>query len=174
MLNFSNSFNSLSLITCQVRIARLSLEAQFPSHLSVMADSGIVVALHNPLLANAIFLAPGSLVLELLPYKWEWKGISQLYYNLTRSTGSIHHVAWRPTDPKWCAYKEPSESRWVTCLLLDNSTALWTLFLSCLSVHVCSDQANVISPAVYIDLIAYRCVKCYLQLTINECVQLCH
>ena len=42
---------------------------------------------------------------ELLPYKWEWGGISQLYYNMSASTASVHHFAWRwvgryrPTGP---------------------------------------------------------------------------
>ena len=27
----------------------------------------------------------GAVVLELLPYNWDWKGISEIYVNLTRS-----------------------------------------------------------------------------------------
>lgn len=32
---------------------------------------------------------------ELLPYKWEWGGISQLYHNISGSAGDVHHFAWR-------------------------------------------------------------------------------
>lgn len=32
--------------------------------------AGVLVARHGPLLANAVFLPPGALVLELLPYNW--------------------------------------------------------------------------------------------------------
>jgi hypothetical protein len=44
----------------------------------------------------------GAAVLELLPYKWEWRSVSRLYYNMTQSTGYLHHWAWRPVDAKWC------------------------------------------------------------------------
>jgi capsular polysaccharide biosynthesis protein len=60
-----------------------------------MARTGVLVARHGPLLANALFLPPGAVVLELLPYNWEWRGISEIYMNLTRSVGSVHHFAWK-------------------------------------------------------------------------------
>lgn len=34
-------------------------------------------------------------MLELLPYNWEWHGISEVYLNLTRSVGCVHHFAWK-------------------------------------------------------------------------------
>lgn len=34
-------------------------------------------------------------MLELLPYNWEWQGISEIYLNLTRSVGCVHHFAWK-------------------------------------------------------------------------------
>lgn len=37
----------------------------------------------------------GAVVLELLPYNWEWQGISEIYLNLTRSVGCVHHFAWK-------------------------------------------------------------------------------
>ncbi len=49
----------------------------------------------------------GAVVMELLPYNWEWNGISRTYANLTASCGDIHHVAWRAKHPR-C---DPSTSR---------------------------------------------------------------
>lgn len=79
-----------------MRTVSLTMEAPFVSHLATMAESGVVVARHGPILANAVFLPPGAVVMELLPYKWEWQQISRLYYNTTQSMGYIHHFAWRP------------------------------------------------------------------------------
>ena len=69
--------------------------AAFPSFVASMANTGVLVARHGPLLANAMFLPPGAVVLELLPYNWEWRGISEIYVNLTRSVGAVHHFAWK-------------------------------------------------------------------------------
>ena len=66
---------------------------------------------HNPILANAMFLPPGAMVMELLPYKWEWASVSELYYNLTQGLGDIHHFAWRPTDPKFCVYRDSNDTK---------------------------------------------------------------
>jgi hypothetical protein len=38
--------------------------------------------------------------MELLPYNWEWQGISRLYANLTTSLGDVHHLAWRAQHPR--------------------------------------------------------------------------
>ena len=74
------------------------------SHLATMADTGLLVARHGPILADALLLPPGAAVLELLPYKWEWRNISSLYYNMTQSSGVLHHWAWRPQEAKWCRW----------------------------------------------------------------------
>jgi capsular polysaccharide biosynthesis protein len=51
--------------------------APFLSHMATMADTGLLVGRHGPLLASAVLLPPGAAVLELLPYKWEWRGVSR-------------------------------------------------------------------------------------------------
>jgi len=51
-------------------------------------------------------------VLELLPYNWEWKRISEMYYNMTRSLGDIHHFAWRATSPQWAVYNPPEDAKY--------------------------------------------------------------
>ncbi len=77
---------------------------------------------------------PGAVVLELLAYNWEWKGISEVYYNTTSSVGDIHHFAWRAKHPRWAQYVDEDEARYahwtaeecssrcaVYCLTLTNS-----------------------------------------------------
>jgi hypothetical protein len=86
----------------QVRTVSLTMPAPFLSHMATMADTALLVGRHGPLLASAVLLPPGAAVLELLPYKWEWRGVSRLYYNMTQSTGTLHHWAWRPLDARWC------------------------------------------------------------------------
>ena len=78
--------------------------APFASFVATMAHTGVLVARHGPLLANAAFLPPGAVVLELLPYNWEWQGISEIYVNVTRSMGDVHHFAWRARSPDWVLY----------------------------------------------------------------------
>lgn len=50
--------------------------------------------------------------MELLPYNWEWKGISKIYLNLTCSMGDIHHLAWRATHPRWAVYGSADDARY--------------------------------------------------------------
>lgn len=86
--------------------------AAFPSFVSAMAKTGVLVARHGPLLANAVFLPPGALVLELLPYNWEWHGISEIYLNLTRSVGTLHHFAWKANSSEWVMYLEKEDAKY--------------------------------------------------------------
>jgi hypothetical protein len=86
----------------QVRTVSLTMGAPFLSHMATMSGTGLLIARHGPLLASAVLLPPGAAVLELLPYKWEWRDVSSLYHNMTQSTGYIHHWAWRPLDAKFC------------------------------------------------------------------------
>ncbi|KAL4858773.1 Translation initiation factor IF-2 [Chlorella vulgaris] len=86
--------------------------ASFPSFVASMARTGVLVARHGPLLANALFLPPGAVVLELLPYNWEWRGISEIYLNLTRSVGSVHHFAWKANSSEWVMYLEAEDAKY--------------------------------------------------------------
>ncbi|PSC75577.1 hypothetical protein C2E20_1509 [Micractinium conductrix] len=86
--------------------------AAFPSFVASMAKTGVLVARHGPLLANAMFLPPGAVVLELLPYNWEWHGISEIYLNLTRSVGGLHHFAWKANSSEWVMYLESEDAKY--------------------------------------------------------------
>ncbi len=54
----------------------------------------------------------GSVVLELLPYNWEWRGVSTIYRNITASLGDVHHFAWRAQSAKHAAYEGPDDARY--------------------------------------------------------------
>ena len=51
-------------------------------------------------------------MVELLPYNWEWKGVSRIYKNISSSMGDIHHYAWRAKHPKWAVYPSEHEARY--------------------------------------------------------------
>jgi hypothetical protein len=93
----------------RVRQFTATPEAPFSSHVSAMAQSGVIVARHGPMLASSFLMPSGAAVYELLPYNWEWMDLNQLYRNMTRSTGRIHHFAWRATEPKWAQYADPKD-----------------------------------------------------------------
>lgn len=57
-------------------------------------------------------VAIGAVVLELLAYNWEWKGISEVYFNATSSVGDIHHFGWRAKHPRWAQYLDEDEARY--------------------------------------------------------------
>ena len=93
----------------RVRTVSVTPEAPLASHLAAASTTGLLVGRHGPLLASAApFLPPGAAVLELLPYKWDWRDMSRLYVNMTKSArGSgrpLHHWAWRAGDARWCRY----------------------------------------------------------------------
>ena len=69
----------------------------------------------------------GALVLELLPYNWEWKGLSEIYLNLTRSLGGIHHFAWRATSAQWAVYADPDDAKY-SHWTIEECSSKWVQF----------------------------------------------
>eukprot|EP00884_Botryococcus_braunii_P000707 jgi/Botrbrau1/10637/Bobra.154_1s0026.1 len=84
--------------------------ASMQSFIHAMARTGVLVSRHGPLLANTMFLPPGAVVLELLPYNWEWQDISRIYVNISRSLGDIHHLGWRASSSKFVRYASPEDA----------------------------------------------------------------
>lgn len=78
----------------------------FSSFVEEWSSAAVVVTRHLPTVASSIFMAPGSMLLELLPFKWEWHNLSMLYFNMTRSVGDIHHFGWRPSSVEAARYKD--------------------------------------------------------------------
>ena len=54
----------------------------------------------------------GAVVLELLPFNWNWKDFSRIYLNATRSLGDIHHFAWLARSAEFIRYRSENESRY--------------------------------------------------------------
>lgn len=71
----------------QFRVTSLTTDASFGSHLELAAGSAVLIGRHGALMAASALMRPGAMVVELLPYKWEWAGMSQLYYNITQVRG---------------------------------------------------------------------------------------
>ena len=64
------------------------------------------------MLADEVATSAGAVVLELLPYNWEWRGVSTIYRNITASLGDVHHFAWRAQSAKHAAYESPDDARY--------------------------------------------------------------
>jgi hypothetical protein len=88
----------------QARILTATNDASLGTLLEAASRSMVLIGRQSSLMAASIFMRPGTLVYELLPYKWEWSKISMLYYNMTQSIGDIHHFAWRPTHWKHAVF----------------------------------------------------------------------
>ena len=81
-------------------------------------------------------------MLELLPYNWDWKGISEIYVNLTRSLGDVHHIAWRARHPRWAVYPNLDERRYADWTA-EECTSRHAHMRAC--VHACVRACVVIS-----------------------------
>eukprot|EP00892_Ulva_mutabilis_P000815 jgi/Ulvmu1/10734/UM068_0022.1 len=114
----------------RVRQFCASGDAPFSTTAAAFAATGLLIGRHGPLLASAALLPPGAAVYELLPFNWEWRNMAELYRNLTRSTGHIHHFAWRPTDSKWAVYASPDDRHRYSAFRASECTSK-----KCLMVH---------------------------------------
>lgn len=72
-------------------------------------------------------------MLELLAYNWEWKGISEVYYNVTSSVGDIHHFAWRAKHPRWAQYIDENEARYAHWTAEECSSRCFGMICICLA-----------------------------------------
>lgn len=133
LVNYQELVNALDDVArpsgWRVEVSSLTPRAPLVSHLAVMSQTGVLVARHGEMLANAVMLPEGAMVVELLPYLWDWKDMSRLYFNMTQSTGMIHHFAWRASDKKWCAYKTKEDERYSDWLPAECSSR------ECVTVH---------------------------------------
>lgn len=118
--------------------------APLTSILSIMSLTGILVGRHGPLLANSIFLPKGAAVVEILPFNWDFGGLSEVYYNLTGSIGGIGHVAWRASSAEHMRYESESNARYSN----------WTAE-ECSSTTCLDAQSN---SAIYVDIVKLQAV----------------
>ena len=99
------------------------------SLVAVMTRTGLLVGRHSPLIANSLFLPPGAVVAEILPFNWDFAGLNEVYKNLTESTGRLGHVAWRAPTSDWMSYATVSDARYASWLPTECSSA------HCLDAH---------------------------------------
>lgn len=78
-------------------------------------------------------------MLELLAYNWEWKGISEVYVNVTSSVGDIHHFAWRAKHPRYAQYMDEDEARYAHWTAEECSSR-------CAAPQLCSRPTVLILP----------------------------
>lgn len=97
----------------RLRPLSMTARAPFTSFLGAMARTGVVVSRHGPQLANSVFLPPGAIVVELLPFNWNSNsGIGDIYRNATWSSADVRHVAWRARHPRWVQYNSTDDERY--------------------------------------------------------------
>jgi hypothetical protein len=100
-------------IEFRVRPYTATLKVPLASLLSIMSSTTLLVGRHSSLLANAIFLFPGSAVIEILPYNYGVFGLNEVYRNLTEAAGvNIGHVAWRADSADSMEYTSPETARY--------------------------------------------------------------
>uniref|UniRef100_A0A7S1X3Q3 Uncharacterized protein n=1 Tax=Tetraselmis chuii TaxID=63592 RepID=A0A7S1X3Q3_9CHLO len=94
-----------------------------------MARTKVLVGRTGAVLVNAMFLPPGSSLLELIPYNWAFMGLDAVYRNITLSVGDVGYSSWRAEHAHSCAYASPSDARFAGWDVSDCVTA------TCLEVH---------------------------------------
>lgn len=58
----------------QVRVVEFGEGATFQEQLRVMGSTDVYLSVHTSNLANALFLPPGAVVVEILQRNWAWAG----------------------------------------------------------------------------------------------------
>lgn len=86
-------------------------KSSLKEQLEVMSRTSILVSCHTSGLANAIFLPPGSAVIELIHRNWLWDNLDQSFYIQTQSLGDIYHFAWRARHASEGVYMDPNDER---------------------------------------------------------------
>lgn len=95
----------------QVRVLEFTSATPMVDQISAMNSTLLLVSAHTSALANAVFLPPGSAVLELIHCNWIWDGLDLSFKVHTQSLGDIHHWAWRATNRSQCTYIDPRDEQ---------------------------------------------------------------
>ena len=128
----------------EVAVRPYSPSASVPpaSLVAIMSRTGVLVGRHTPLIANAVFLPPGAAVVEILPYNWDFAGLSEVYKNLSTSVGELGHVAWRAPCGDWMVYASEADARYSS----------WTP-VECSSTHCLEAHARA---AVKVNITGFK------------------
>lgn len=143
----------------RVRQFVMSGAAPFSTTAAAMAATGVLVGRHGVALASAALLPPGAAVYELLPFNWEWEHLAELYRNLTRSTGHLHHFAWRPTDSKWAVYASEGDKHMYSAFRASECTSKCaSSYSSCWAVGACCIR-SVLACTKITNSVASGCMQ---------------
>eukprot|EP00892_Ulva_mutabilis_P005351 jgi/Ulvmu1/3188/UM015_0229.1 len=93
-----------------VQVVEFNSSHSFAEQLTTISKTGIFVSAHTSNLANAIFLPPGSAVIELIQRFWSWRRLDQSFKDQTDLMGDIHHFAWRAFHENQTVYLDPRDS----------------------------------------------------------------
>eukprot|EP00879_Flechtneria_rotunda_P027722 GHRR01029709.1.p1 GENE.GHRR01029709.1~~GHRR01029709.1.p1 ORF type:complete len:256 (+),score=63.24 GHRR01029709.1:320-1087(+) len=94
----------------QVRVVEFNSSTSFADQLATMRDTGVFVSAHTSNLANAVFLQPGSAVIEIIQRHWTWNKMDQSFKDHTSQLGDIHHFAWRANHPNETVYQSERDA----------------------------------------------------------------
>ncbi|KAF8072370.1 ALDH10A8 [Scenedesmus sp. PABB004] len=94
----------------RVHVVEFNASTSFADQLATMAATGVFVSAHTSNLANAVFLQPGSAVVELIQRHWTWNRIDQSFRDHTTALGDVHHFAWRANRANESTYLSPRDA----------------------------------------------------------------
>ncbi|WPT11880.1 hypothetical protein PSENEW3n2_00005380 [Picochlorum sp. SENEW3] len=80
------------------------------AQLDIMARTHILVSSHTSGLANAMFLRPGALVIELVQRNW-LISLENTFLRQTQTLGDVRHVRWKATRLHEGVYIDPDDER---------------------------------------------------------------
>eukprot|EP00889_Picochlorum_renovo_P003349 jgi/Picre1/30379/NNA_005743.t1 len=88
----------------------LTSNVTLSAQLDIMARTHILVSSHTSGLANAMFLRPGALVIELVQRNW-LISLENTFLRQTQTLGDVRHVRWKATRLHEGVYIDPDDER---------------------------------------------------------------
>jgi protein O-GlcNAc transferase len=90
----------------RVRAVEFTSATPFATQLREVSKASFFLAAHTSNLANAAFLRPGSVVLELLQRHWGgWGTMDRAFFDHSKALGDVHHWAWRARGANETVYR---------------------------------------------------------------------
>eukprot|EP00877_Chromochloris_zofingiensis_P011468 jgi/Chrzof1/6575/Cz19g01180.t1 len=127
----------------QVTAVEFNSSSSLHEQLLVMRDTSVYVSVHTSNLANALFLQPGSAVIEIIQRHWTWNRLDESFRDHTKQMGDIHHFAWRANHPNETVYLNPRDA-----VRFANWTNEECWMEDCVEAHTNVD--------VVVDLVAFK------------------
>jgi len=93
-----------------------TLRTSLKSLVKRMVQTKVFVARHGPLLGCSMFMQKESIVVELMPFRYDGLNTFSLYRQLTRSLGDVHHLTLSNNDTKSVVFQSDEDekySRWL-------------------------------------------------------------